>query len=469
MNMAVRLTPLWSGSEIAAATGGRLSEEFVVTGVSFDSREVELGHLFIAMRGEQADGHAYIDRALAAGAAGIICEQAIDAPHVEVADSFAALQALARAARSRCAGRIIGVTGSAGKTGTKEALAAALERHCPGRVHKSVKSYNNHTGVPLSLARMPRDTRYAVLEMGMNHVGELAELTMLVRPHVAIITTIAPAHVGHFTGVEQIADAKAEIFRGLEAGGYAIIPHDSPFADRLAAAANRAGAAHIIRFGIGEGAMPRARDWVGDSLTGGSLVTAEWAGRTLCFQLAPPGEHWVANAMAVLAAVDAVGGDLAAAGLALADLPGLAGRGARYELALPSGGHALLIDESYNANPASMRATIAQLGRDAAGGGRALALLGAMKELGAQSDHYHAALADDLCAAGVQFVWLVGAEMAPLTHALEGRIAFAHGDNIEGLADDISRALCDGDRLLVKGSNSVGLSRVVAALTGGGA
>lgn len=455
--------PLWTSAEIAAATGGTASAPFTVSGVAFDSREVGPGDLFIAMHGEQADGHRFIDAALAAGAAGVISEQPVDGPHVLVADSVFALESLGRAARARMAGVVIGVTGSAGKTGTKEALAAALERHAPGRVHRSVKSYNNHTGVPLSLARMPRDTAFAVLEMGMNHAGELSRLTAMVRPHIAIVTTIAPAHQAFFASVEAIADAKAEIFEGLEPGGTAIVPFDSPYGERLANAA-RTHAAHIVSFGTGAGADVRARDWVADAETGGSIVTAQVGDGSLCFTLAPPGDHWVANAMAVLAAVRAAGADLPAAGIALAELPGLAGRGARHRVAAGSG-DALLIDESYNANPASMAATIAQLGRQTAD--RRIAVLGAMRELGEGSDAFHAALAEPLTAAHVELAILVGEEMAPLASALEGRIEIAHVADAQAALGLLQPQLRPGDAILVKGSNSVGLSRIVAALTGG--
>lgn len=465
---AVQAMPLWTSQEIASATGGTANSSFAVSGVAFDSREVGPGDLFVAMRGEETDGHRFIDRALAAGAAGIICEAPIDGPHILVSDSVKALNDLGRASRARSRAQIIGVTGSAGKTGTKEALAVALDRYRPGRVHRSVKSYNNHTGVPLSLARMPRDADYAVLEMGMNHAGELAELTALVRPHVAIVTTIAPAHQAFFKSLEAIADAKAEIFAGLEDGGTAIVPFDSAYGARLADAA-RAHASHIVSFGTGAGADVRARDWVVDPATGGSLITAELGGASLCFSLAPPGDHWVANAMAVLAAVRAVGGDLAAAGIALAELPGLPGRGARHRIAAGSG-EALLIDESYNANPASMAATIAQLGRESAT--RRIAILGAMRELGAGSDGYHAALADHLEQAGVDRVILVGEEMRALAERLaakplETRIKFTHGPDVAQALAEIAGDIHPGDAVLIKGSNAVGLSRIVTALTGG--
>ncbi len=454
---------LWTSTEIAVATGGKASSEFFASGVSFDSREIGTGDLFIAMRGAASDGHRYVDQAFAAGAAGAIVEVAVDHPHVLVADSMAALEALGRAARARSTAQIIGVTGSAGKTGVKEALAAALERHRPGFVHRSVKSYNNHTGVPLSLARMPRDTAYGVFEMGMSHAGELTALTTMVRPHVAIITTIAPAHIGNFPSIEAIADAKAEIFAGLEPQGTAILPFDSPYYERLAAVAAK-HSNHLVSFGTKFGADVRAHDWVADAQSGGSLITAELPGGSLCFALAHPGEHWVANAMAVLAAVQAVGADLAGAGIALAELPGLAGRGARHQLAL-SGGQALLIDESYNANPASMAVTIAQLGQQPAK--RRIAVLGAMLELGDGSGRFHAGLADQLVDAKVDMALLVGEEMAALAFALVGRLEFAHGTDIAPALAWLRAELCPGDVVLVKGSNSVGLSRIVSALTGG--
>ncbi|MFL6861861.1 MAG: UDP-N-acetylmuramoyl-tripeptide--D-alanyl-D-alanine ligase, partial [Allosphingosinicella sp.] len=213
------MSPLWTSSEIAAATGGTASAGFDVSGVAFDSREVEAGHLFVALKGEATDGHRFVTQAFERGAAGVVVSESVDGPQVRVADTMRALNDLGRASRARSEARICGVTGSVGKTGTKEALFAALDRAAPGRAHRSVKSYNNHTGVPLSLARMPRETRFGVFEMGMNHAGELAALTRLVRPHVAIVTAIAPAHREYFASEADIADAKAEIFEGLEPGG----------------------------------------------------------------------------------------------------------------------------------------------------------------------------------------------------------------------------------------------------------
>ena len=456
------MNPLWTARAIAAATGGEASADFTVQGVAFDSREVTQGDLFIAMRGEVSDGHKFIDKAIAAGAAGIVCETAIDHPHVRVEDSAKALNALGTAARARSHGRIIGVTGSAGKTGTKEALFSALDRFRPGKAHRSVKSYNNHVGVPLSLARMSSTADFGVFEMGMNHAGELAELTRMVRPHVAIVTTIAPAHMEFFGSEEAIADAKGEIFEGLQPGGTAIVPFDSPHYARLRAKAEQ-HAAHVVSFGLGDGADVRAVDWLSDG-KGGSLVTAQVQDSLLCFTIAQAGAHWVSNSLAVLAAVKAVGGDLPAAGLAFAEMAGLTGRGARHHVAF-GGGQILVIDESYNANPASMAATIGQFGSES--GDRRIAILGSMRELGPGSDAYHEGLAAPLIAAGVQFALLVGEEMAPLAKALEGRIDFEHVAAHSAAVERLKQLIRPGDAVLVKGSNSVGLSHVVTALTNG--
>ncbi|MBX9795276.1 UDP-N-acetylmuramoyl-tripeptide--D-alanyl-D-alanine ligase [Sphingomonas sp.] len=454
---------LWTATEIAAATGGTASAGFAATGVTFDSREVAPGHLFVALKGAETDGHRFLPQVFERGAAGAIVSQPIEQPHVLVGDTMAALNALAIAARRRMHGKVIGVTGSVGKTGTKEALFAALDRGVPGRVHRSVKSYNNHTGVPLSLARMDACSRYGVFEMGMNHAGELAALTRLVRPHVAIITAIAPAHTEFFSGEAAIADAKAEIFQGLEPGGTAIVPFDSPHGARLAAAA-RPHAGQVISFGLNPGADVCALETM-RSAGGGTFVTARLMTCELGFTINQPGRHWVSNALAVLAAVEAVGGDVAAAGLALADLDGLAGRGARFSVPLADGGQALVIDESYNANPSSMRATLAVLAAEPAT--RRLAVLGEMRELGRESDAYHAGLAEPVLAAGVAGAVLVGGGMAALAKALEGRLDFVHVADAAAARAQLSSMLSDGDAVLIKGSNGVGLAAVVAALKGG--
>ncbi|UYY59561.1 UDP-N-acetylmuramoyl-tripeptide--D-alanyl-D-alanine ligase [Sphingomonas sp. S2-65] len=452
------MTPLWTSEEIAAATGGSPSADFAATGVTFDSREVGPGDLFLALKGEATDGHRFVAQAFASGAAGAIVSDAVEGPQVRVADTTAALDALGRAARARMAGTVIGVTGSVGKTGTKEALFAALDRVEPGCAHRSVKSYNNHTGVPLSLARMPAATRFGVFEMGMNHAGELAQLTRLVRPHVAIVTTIAPAHMGFFASEEAIADAKGEIFQGLEPGGTAVVPFDSPHRDRLIDAA-RPHAGRIVTFGLGKGADYRAVETM-RLPSGGTFVSARFGERELSFTVSQPGAHWVSNAMAILVAVDAAGGDLEMAGLALAEMGGLAGRGARMTVRVGDG-EALVVDESYNANPASMRATLAVLAQEA---GRKLVVLGEMRELGAHSAAFHAELAAPIAAAGVAQAILVGDEMGPLAKALEGRIDFVHVPDAAQARERLEAVLAPGDAVLVKGSNGVRLSTLVAAL-----
>lgn len=454
--------PLWTSAEIAAATGGAASAEFAVGAVAFDSREVGPEALFVALSGEKTDGHRFLDQAFASGAAGALVSRETPHPHILVGDTMVALENLARASRKRMAGVVIGVTGSVGKTGTKEALFECLDRMDPGSAHRSVKSYNNHTGVPLSLARMPRETKFGVFEMGMNHAGELLALTHMVRPHIALVTTIAPAHTEFFASEEAIADAKGEIFQGLEPGGTAIVPFDSPHRDRLIAAAEP-HAGRITTFGLGEGADVRAVEVV-PGQPGGTFVTARiGSDRMLSFTLSQPGDHWVANAMAVLAAVDSAGGDLEQAGLALAEMGGLAGRGARFRIAVADG-EALVIDESYNANPASMRATLAVLAKTPAK--RRVAVLGEMRELGDQSEAFHAELAGPVRESGVEALLLVGEGMAPLARALEGAVDFVHVPDAAAARERIERMLQPGDAVLIKGSNGVGLARVVAALAG---
>ena len=456
---------LWDAAAIAAATGGTASGEFQCAGVEMDSRDVRNGDLFVALRGEAMDGHRFLDAAFANGAAAALVDRPVAYPHILVADTAAALAALACAARKRTPATIVGVTGSVGKTGVKEALFAALERASRGATHRSTRSYNNHVGVPLSLARMPARAKFGVFEMGMNHAGEIAQLTRQVRPHVAVITTIAPAHIETLGSEPAIADAKAEIFAGLEPGGTAVIPADSPHFATLEAAARAVGA-RVISFGASAHATMRLLDAI-PSANGGSLVTCEHPTGRLCYTVAEPGAHWVANSLCVMAAVLAAGGDLAAAGLSLAEMDGLKGRGARHRI-VAAGGHALLIDESYNANPASMRATLAQLGQTPAG--RRIAVLGAMKELGDFGPSFHAMLSEPIVAAKIDHVVLVGDEMAPLLRELGkagvGGLGFTGSvthaaDAGEAIGALEEFGLIAGDAVLVKGSNSVGLGRLV--------
>ncbi|MFZ4689302.1 MAG: UDP-N-acetylmuramoyl-tripeptide--D-alanyl-D-alanine ligase [Polymorphobacter sp.] len=455
------MTALWTAADIAAATGGTAQGDFAASGVTFDSREVIGGELFIALQGEATDGHRFLPQAIARGAAGLLVSEPADHPHVRVADTTAALYDLARAARDRSAALRIGVTGSVGKTGVKEALKLALARFAPDAVHASVKSYNNHTGVPLSLARMPADSRFGVFEMGMNHAGELTALTALVRPHIAIITWVASAHREFFDSEADIADAKGEIFSGLQPGGTAIIPYDNIHRDRLLGHA-RGHAANIVTFGLEPGA-----DVVAESFAlhpDCSCVTARVGDHRLTFKVGMAGRHWVGNALAVLAAVHAAGGDLALAGLALGELSDLPGRGQRLRVATDTG-PAIVIDESYNANPASMAAALAVLGEiTPAGQGRRLALLGGMRELGSLSDQFHAELAPYVVTAGVSCIIVVGNEMKPLAAALARRVDVRHVADAPAAQTEIDRLLGADDVLLVKGSNSLRLGDVVASL-----
>ena len=455
------MSVLWTSAEIVEATGGSVHGDFEVSGVTFDSREVRPGDLFVAMPGTVHDGHEFVAGAIAAGAAGAIVSQPIDAPHVLVEDTARALDALGRASRERSKAKIIAVTGSVGKTSTKEAIYAGLDRWRRGGVHRSVKSYNNHTGVPLSLARMPRDADYAVLELGMNNAGEIAALTRMVRPHVALITAIAPAHIENLKSEEAIADAKAEIFEGLEPGGIAILPNDSPHRDRLVKAARRR-TDRIVTFGRGD-ADVHALHAV-SSHGGGSLITASLLDCDLTFTISQPGDHWVSNALAALAAVEAVGGDVAVAGLALADMGALKGRGERHRVPL-EGGELLLIDESYNANPASMAATLKSLGAET-GVERRIAVLGPMRELGSHGDALHAGLAPAVIDAHVDRLVLIGEEMGPLADALEGQVPVDRASGVDDAADILLKIARPGDAVLVKASNSIGLARLVERVSG---
>lgn len=460
---------LWDAASIEAATGGRASHAFQASGVEMDSRDVRPGDVFVALKGEAMDGHKFIPAAFAKGAVAAITDRPVDFPHVLVKDTTAALHALAHAARERSNAVRIAVTGSVGKTGVKEAIFAALDRASRGAAHRSVRSYNNHVGVPLSLARLPARAQFGVFEMGMNHQGEIAPLADHVRPHVALITTIAPAHIENLGSMEAIADEKSQIFTGLVEGGTAIIPADSEYADRMIANAQRLGV-KVVTFGRSAHADVRLLDAI-PSANGGSLVTADLGTARLCYSVAEPGEHWVANSLGVMAAVRAAGGDLASAGLALAEMGGLKGRGARFSIDA-AGGKALLVDESYNANPASMRATLKALGQTPAH--RRIAVLGSMKELGDFAEGFHAQLADPLQEAKIDHVILVGDEMRALAAELGRRSAnslgfapeFAHCQTpVEAIAALDDFGLIHGDAVLVKGSNSVGLGRLVSHYT----
>ncbi|MCF4167074.1 UDP-N-acetylmuramoylalanyl-D-glutamyl-2,6-diaminopimelate--D-alanyl-D-alanine ligase [Zavarzinia compransoris] len=447
------LHPLWTSHEIAAATGGTARADFAVTNVVFDSRKIAAGDLFVALPGTQADGHDYVIGALAAGASGALVARVpegvdADAPLVVVPETMAGLEDLARAARARADAVVIAVTGSVGKTGTKEALKVALS--AAGPTHASVGSFNNHVGVPLSLARMPAETRYGVFEMGMNHAGELTPLSGLARPHVAIVTTVEPAHMEFFPSVEAIADAKAEIFAGVPAGGAAILNRDNAHFERLSAAARDKGLL-VAGFGTDAGCHVRLLDVVlKPDMT---IVDAQIGNRRQTYKIGSPGRHWAMNSLAVMAAVEVSGADISRAALALADLTPPAGRGRRLTITLKGGGSLLVIDESYNASPASMRAAFANLALSETGPrGRRIAVLGDMRELGPGADDLHAGLAPDLAAAGVDLVFTCGPHMRALHEALPSRIQGRHKSDSKALAPIVREAVRQGDVVMVKGS-----------------
>jgi len=457
---------LWTSEEAAKATGGTAAGSWTASGVSIDSRTCGTGDLFIALVGENNDGHAYVGDALGKGAAAAMVLDGYEAKPGEedrllrVADTMAGLNALGRASRERSSARIIAVTGSVGKTSTKEALRLALSKFKP--THASEASYNNQWGVPLSLARMPRSAAFGVFELGMNHPGELDPLTRLVRPHVAMITTIAGVHTAFFQSLEEIADAKAEIFMGLEPGGIAVLNRDNEFFDRLAAKAKACGAAEIIGFGEDSHADVRVVKFhLHDEC---SCVTADIRGQIVTYKIGIAGRHWVINSLGVMAGVAALGGDLGLAGLALGDLSPLKGRGQRHRIHARDG-EFVLIDESYNASPVAMRAAIATLANvGKAEKARRIAVLGDMLELGPQAPEIHAGLAKDLVEAKIDLVFCAGPNMAALYEALPARTRGAAAETSLDLAPKVARAVRPGDVVMVKGSLGSRMARVVDAL-----
>jgi len=460
------MEPLWTARVAAAATGGRTAGDWRATGVSIDSRSIARGDLFIALAGPSFDGHNFVADALAKDASAAVVSrrpsgEVDDRKLLMVADTMKALQDLGRASRDRARGKICAVTGSAGKTGVKEAIRLALA--ALGPTAASTGSLNNHWGVPLSLARMHQDSHYGVFEAGMNHPGELAVLTRMIRPHVAVITNVEAAHTEFFDSLDQVADAKAEILEGIEPDGTAVLNRDSPFFGRLAAAAARnRNIAHIVSFGRDSAAEVRLID--AEPGPDSSLVRASVFGTEISFRVGMAGPHWVMNSLTTLAAVHALGGDVARAAESLAQLAPLPGRGQRLECAV-AGGTITVIDESYNANPASMRAAIATLATAPTGrGGRRIAALGEMRELGPQSAALHAGLAAPLAAAGIELIFTCGAEMEHLHDALPRALRGGHAADASELARMLIAALHPGDVLMVKGSHASNMGAVIQAI-----
>lgn len=457
---------LWTSTEVAAAVGSRADRPWRASGVSIDSRTVQPGDLFVAIKGDRLDGHDFVADAFARGAAAAIVQRrpanaGDDKPLLLVDDTLAALAALGAAARARTAARIVAVTGSVGKTGTKEAIALALSTQGP--THASEGNLNNEIGAPLSLARMPRDAAFAVFELGMNHAGEIARLSRMVRPDVAVITNVEPVHIEYFGSVEAIADAKAEIFDGMTNAGIAVLNMDNAQYARLATAARKRGIVRVLSFGADERAFARLIDCSLHPTC--SAVSAEIGGERLDFCLALPGRHWVLNSLAVLTAARAAGADLAVAASSLSRLKPLKGRGERHRVQLPAGGAFELIDDAYNASPASMRASLSVLaGMKPGAGGRRIAVLGDMLELGPQARDLHVALAPDIAAAGVDVVYACGPNMRTLFDTLPAKLRGAHAANSAELTPRVIGAVRAGDVVLVKGSLGSRMQPIVAAL-----
>jgi UDP-N-acetylmuramoyl-tripeptide--D-alanyl-D-alanine ligase len=458
--------PLWSEAELTATLGPPSAQLGArVEGVSIDTRTLRPGDLFFAIKGEVHDGHDHVARAFEAGAAAAVIAKARGrdlAAHeatFAVEDTLRALERLGRAARARASAQVVAVTGSVGKTSAKEMLRVALAK--AGPTHASAASYNNHWGVPLTLSRLPADARFAVVEIGMNHAGEITPLATMARPHVALVTTIAPVHIEHLGSIEAIADAKAEIFSGLEPGGAAILDRDAPQFSRLERAA-RARGARVLSFGAG--AQSDARLIEAGEQDGKTRVRARVLGRELDFALGAPGVHMARNALGVLLAVDALGADLGRAAAALAEFAPQKGRGERFTLQSPSGPFTV-IDESYNANPASMRAALALLGAARPGaGGRRIAVIGDMLELGPGGAEMHAALARILSENRVDLLFGAGPLTRALFEAAAEPIRAAWAERSGDILGPLANALRGGDVVMVKGSNGSRMEPVVAGL-----
>ncbi|WP_331371632.1 UDP-N-acetylmuramoylalanyl-D-glutamyl-2,6-diaminopimelate--D-alanyl-D-alanine ligase [Sinorhizobium chiapasense] len=460
---------LWTSSDLLAAMNGRpvgnLPEG--IAGISIDSRTINKGEAFFAIKGDRVDGHDYAGIALANGAALLVVSEGkipalgrLIAPMIVVDDVLEALIRLGCAARDRSAAKVIAVTGSVGKTTTKEMLRHVLSPL--GRVHASVASFNNHWGVPLTLARMPEATDFGIFEIGMNHPGEIRPLTKMVRPHVAVVTSIAAAHLGNFESLDEIAAAKAEIFEGVVKDGHAVLNIDSPQYTLLERTAGAAGVSYIHSFGANPKAEFRLVEFAGRSE--GSVLWAGIGGRTLEVAIGAPGRHIAENALAVIAAARLAGADLDQVLASLATMRPEKGRGLQHRLKVGAG-RLTLIDESYNANPASMRAAISLL-RDAEPpvGGRRIAILGDMLEMGEHAAEVHAALAEPIVEAGIAEVWLAGPEMAYLRDALPPEVSTVYRESVDDLTDYALAAVAAGDVVMVKSSKGTGCAKIVQAL-----
>lgn len=459
------MSVLWTAQEVANALGTTIAAPFEATGVTFDSRAVGKGDLFFALAGETTDGHGFVADALQRGAAAAVVSRDVEnagGTLIRVPDTMKALVDLGRAGRRRSKARIASVTGSVGKTSTKDALRAMLSAQAP--TSASAASFNNHVGVPISLARLPREARYGVFEIGMNHPGEIEPLARQVEAHVGVVTNVGPVHIGHMGSEEAIADEKACLFAGMAAdeGAVAVLNRDSRHFDRIAGHARRFGVRRIVGFGRGEAADARLLSCsLQDS---GSDVVALIHGRRIEYRLGAAGEHWVLNSIAALAVVEALGANVDRAAAMLAGVSASPGRGARRILKFGHGTVELL-DESYNANPVSVGAMLAVLARtEPTGGGRRLLALGDMRELGEGADAFHAGLADAVAASGAAQVFLCGPHMRALWDRLAPAQRAVHRPDSAALAGDVAAALRAGDVIAVKGSLGSRMKIVVDAI-----
>jgi UDP-N-acetylmuramoyl-tripeptide--D-alanyl-D-alanine ligase len=460
--------PLWTGFALVPSLGARVEGRVpaAITGVSIDTRTLQPGDLFVAIKGDNSDGHDYVALAFEKGAAAAVIDEANAArlkgagPLFVVLDTLRSMEAPGRAARARTAAHIIAVTGSVGKTGTKEALRHALSEI--GATHASAASYNNHWGVPLTLARMPKETQVGIFEIGMNHAGEITPLVAMVRPHVAVITTIAPVHLEYFQSLDAIAEAKAEIFSGLQPDGVAIINRDIPQYDLLRERAAMPHAGAVLSFGEHADADARLEYFTEEA--DGSRVTARISGRQIKYALAAPGRHMAMNSLAVLLAAEAVGADVDAVARALGTFAAPAGRGQRVALQAAEGPFTL-IDESYNANPTSMRAALEVLGSTPRPlFGRRIAVLGDMLELGPDSAEMHRGLADAIYANNVDVVFAAGPMMKGLFDALPPSSRGLWSEKSTGIETPLLDAIAAGDVVMVKGSNGSRMGPIVASI-----
>lgn len=460
---------LWTTEDMIAAMAGRpfgtLPEG--ITGISIDSRSIAPGEAFFAIKGDRVDGHDFASMAMANGAALLVVSEArlpamgrLTVPVIVVEDVLAALGKLGQAARARSRAQIIAVTGSVGKTTTKEMLRRVLSPS--GKVHASVASFNNHWGVPLTLARMPLDTYFGVFEVGMNHPDEIRPLVKMIKPHVAVITTIAPAHLGNFKSIREIATAKAEIFEGVVSGGQVVLNRDNDQFNFLERTAQACGINHVHSFGQHAKADFRLAEFNGSDQSSTLWITID--GDTKEVAIGAPGRHIAENALAALGVVKIVGADMQQAIGALATLQPEKGRGRRHRLMIDHGAFTV-IDESYNANPASMRAAIAVLASAVpTGAGRRIAVLGDMLEMGDYAERVHSDLAGPLLAAGIEHVWLAGREMAALKESLPESVQVVHYETTEELSEYVLNSVVAGDVLMVKSSLGIGFGKIVAAL-----